>query len=158
MRIKKVKKTKEDKVFIVFEKRTKAGGYDEYSMACSEKALPEFYEAINNLSQYVVDMCELPRDFQDRIMVKGVSYSYGGESDTMGATIVAQLRLRESITDLNLNTPHKTQEYYNDNDNGDPMTLLSGDCANDLIDLQEECVKYINGDRAQEDMFKREAA
>ena len=154
MRIKKVKITKEDRVSISFEKRNKKQEYDEYSMTCSEKAAPSFYSRLNDLRRHVVDMCELPLNYLDRITVRGASFSYGGDTATMGATIISRMQLKDSITDINLNTPHKTEEYYNDSENGDPMTLLSGDCVNDLIEVQEQCIKYINGEREQGDLFK----
>jgi hypothetical protein len=56
-RILKVKITKEEKVMIVFEQRA-GDQWDEYSLTCSEKALPSFYQAIQGLAPHVIEMCE----------------------------------------------------------------------------------------------------
>jgi len=156
IRIKKVKITSEDKISMVYEKQSKIGGWDEYSFACSEQARPEFYKAMDNLAVHVIDMCELPENYLPRIKVRGVSFSYGGEAQVMGATISAQMELEMSHSNLNLNTPHKASEMYSDSP-PDPMQLLSTGCVQDLLNLQRECEAYINGDRAQASMFNNVA-
>lgn len=71
MRIRKVRITKENKVSMVYEKKTRNGGWDEYSLTCSEEARPGFYKAIENLAPHVVEICELPKDYLKRIRVRG---------------------------------------------------------------------------------------
>ncbi|MCK9326537.1 MAG: hypothetical protein M0P69_13685 [Bacteroidales bacterium] len=154
MRIKKVKLTKERKILINYDAQSKNGLWDEYSMTCSEQARPEFYAAMEALGAHVVEMCELPENYLAKIKVKGVSFSYAGEKEgVMGATISAQMELKNSHPDLNLNTPHKAEAMYNENTPDDDKQLLSGDCVEALESLQEECKAYISGDRAQEALF-----
>lgn len=152
MRIKKVKITKEEKIYMVYEQMSKNGFQDEYSFTCSEPARPEFYKAINNLTKYVIEMCELPEDYAERIIVKGVSYSYGGEAEVMGATISAQMILYESNQNLNINTPHKASDSYSEAP-ADEKQLLTSDCIEALEELQRECKLYIKGERAQGNLF-----
>lgn len=152
MRIKKVKITNEKKVSMVYEKQSKTGVWDEYSFTCSEDARPEFHQAMNKLALHVIEMCELPDTYLTKITVCGVSFSYAGEKQVMGATISAQMSLDYSYQNLNLNTPHKASDSYSDNP-PDEMQILSSQCISDLRSLQEECVAYINGDRAQATMF-----
>lgn len=154
MRIRKVKITKEKKITMVYEQKSKKGWWDEYSFTCSEDARPEFYEAMEALAEHVIEMCELPESYLDRIKVRGVSYSYGGEDETMGATISASMKLDNSYQELNLTTPHKASEMYNPSSLEDEMQLLTGDCVDALDVLQEECELYIQGDRAQGNLFK----
>jgi hypothetical protein len=153
MRIKKVKVTKEKRINMVYETKSKRGYWDEYSFTCSEEARPEFYTVLSELAQDVIEMCELPSDYIDRITVRSVSYSYGGENNTMGATISAGMKLDNSYQDLNLNTPHKASAMYNSDTPDDEMQLLSSDCIERLEALQEECEAYIKGDRAQGSLF-----
>lgn len=153
MRIKKVKITSEKKIAMVYEQQSKNGFWDEYSFTCSEDARPEFYKAIEKLAEHVIDMCELPDNYLPKIKARGVSYSYGGEAEVMGATISAQMELENSYQNLNINTPYKASDSYNDNP-PDEMQILSNECIRDLENLQEECMAYINGDRAQTSMFK----
>jgi hypothetical protein len=134
---------------MVYEKQSNMGVWDEYSLSCSEAAKPSFYEALEKLAAHVVEMCELPEEYEDRIKVKGVSFSYGGENEVMGATISAQMELENSYQNLNINTPHKASDMYAPNAEPDEMQLLTSDCIEDLEKLQDECRAYIKGDRAQ---------
>lgn len=151
MRIRKVKITKYDQISIVFEDGP--DNRDEYSLTCRDKARPEFYEALDALREHVIEMCELPEEYLDRITVKGVTFSYGGEFETMGATISASMELENSYQDLNINTPHKASAMYCPTTPDDPNQLLSGDCIEALEALQYECEAYIKGDREQGSLF-----
>lgn len=155
MRIRKVKITKENKVSMVYEKQTRNGGWDEYSLTCSEEARPEFYQSIEKLAPHVIEMCELPKAYLERIKVRGVSFSWSGEKErVMGATISAAMELKDSHPNLNINTPHKAEAMYNENTPDDEKQLLSSDCVDVLEYLQTECRAYINGERAQASIFK----
>lgn len=153
LRIKKVKLTKEKKIMMLYEKQVTSYSWDEYQFTCSEEAMPTFYKALSDLNEHVIEMCELPESYIDRITVKGVSYSYGGENETMGATISASMRLNNANCDLNINTPHKASEPYNEGGQEDENQLLSGDCVDCLNVLAAECEEYINGKRAQGNLF-----
>lgn len=152
MRIKKVKITSDDKVAVSYDQQSKTGSWDEYSFTCSEKARPEFYEALNALAPHVIEMCELPEDYLSRIKVRGVAFSYGGEKQVMGATIIAQMELFYSNTDLNINTPHKASDSYNDQP-ADENQLLTDECIDALDVLCDEVKLYIQGERAQLRLF-----
>lgn len=152
--MKKVKVTKEGKIFLIWEREIQSGNYDEYSMQCSDQARPEFYNAMTALNKHVVDMCELPDSYLDRITTKSVSFSYGGDEQVMGATISASMKLENSPAGLNLNTPHKACDSYNpEQPVEDPALLLSEKCVDDLDTLMDEAELYINGDRAQMNLF-----
>lgn len=153
MRMKKVKITNEKKIHMIYEVITKNGLVDEYQFTCSDPARPEFYEVFKKLAPHVIDMCELPDGYLDRITVKSVSFSYGGEKEVMGATISASMELHYSNCGLNLNTPHKASDSYSDGP-ADEKQLLSEECVRDLIKLCVECELYINGDRAQGKLFE----
>lgn len=152
LRMKRARVTSENRINMIFEKKNQAGVWDEYSITCSDRARPEFYEALKNLSPHVVEMCELPEGYLGRIKVRGVSFSYGGEKEVMGATITAQMKLNHSNCDLNLNTPHKASDSYSDSA-PDENQLLSAHCIDALETLCGECELYINGDRAQSNLF-----
>lgn len=152
MRIKKVKITKDNKINIVYEKSVNSG-WDEYSFTCSDEPRPELYEALKALAPHVIEMCELPESYLPRIDVRGVSFSYGGQNEVMGATIIAQMALDNSHVALNLNTPHKASEPYNPEGPADEMQLLSNECVEALGELCDEVERYIKGDRAQQSLF-----
>lgn len=148
MRINKVKVTKEGKVAIEYQ-IPKGAGFDDYSLRCSEKAMQSFYDAMYALRESVVKLCEFPEEFTDRIHVKGVSFSYGGESQTMGAVIVAHLILNLSDGNLNINTPHKAVEMYNPDAEVREEAVFDEDTIGCLEQLEAEAIKYVNGERAQ---------
>lgn len=153
VKIKKFKVTKTNKISISYDfYNKKAETWDEYSLICSDNPRPELTLALAKLSIHVVDMCELPENYSNRIKVTGVSFSYGGEEEVMGAVLISQMDLENSNTSLNLNTPHKASGSYNDQE-PDPMQVLSGDCVDDLLVLCEEIEKYIKGERAQLSLF-----
>jgi hypothetical protein len=152
LRIKKVKVTKEKRILIMYEKKGKNGWWDEYSLTCSEDARPEFHQTLRDLRTHVLDMCELPENYLDRLTVRGVSFSYGGEAEVMGATISASMELYESNQGLNINTPHKAEDSYCDAP-ADPKQLLDAKCIKCLDRLMEESELYIQGDRAQGSLF-----
>lgn len=153
IRMKKVKVTKDDKIMMMYEKLVR-GNWDEYQFTSSERAKPDFYNAIKKLAPHVIELCELPEDYLDRIMVRGVSFSYGGMEEVMGATISAAMKLDRSNCDLNLNTPHKPSAPYNP-EQEEPMDdqCLSDQCIACLENLCFEAEDYIDGDRAQINLF-----
>lgn len=99
-------------------------------------------------------MCELPDNYLKRITVRGVSFSYGGDAEVMGATISASMKLDYSYQELNINTPHKASAMYSADTPEDEKQLLSGECIDALERLQDECRAYIGGERAQVKLFK----
>lgn len=152
MQIKKVKVTKDNKISMIYEQKSKSGfTWDEYSFTCSEEARPGFYRALKDLAQDVIAMCELPGSYLDKITVKGVSFSYA--EGIMGAVITSSMSLDKSYQGLNLNTPHKASAMYNPDTPADDMQLLDSKCIERLETLQEEAEVYIKGDRAQGTLF-----
>lgn len=157
MRIKKVKVNKAGKIIMEWEQQAKSGsGWDEYSFCCSEDARPEFHDALKVLAQDVIEMCELPDNYLEKITVKGVSFSWS--QDIMGAVIVASMKLDKSHQSLNLNTPHKASEMYNPDTPEDEKQLLSSECYERLEVLLQESELYIQGERAQGTLFPVEVS
>lgn len=152
-RLKKIKFTNEGKVTVAYEIQVN-GAWDEFAMTSSEAPDISFTKALKDLACHVVEMCELPESHLERINVKGVSFSYGGEKQVMGATIVAVMRLRKSNVDLNLNTPHKAAGSYSDGE-ADPKQLFSEKCVKALESVEREAFGFVDGVRAQADLFKR---
>ena len=133
-------------------------GYaDKYTMKCSERPRPELGKAFMDLGVEVIQLCELPDNYLDRIIVRSVSLNYGGKQETMGATITAQMELYHSNCPLNLNTPNKPVEPYNTDCDYDDDTYakmcLSGDCIDKLETLIKEAELYVDGKRAQGSLF-----
>jgi hypothetical protein len=102
LKFKKIKLTREGKVQIEYEERNAKGTMDEYSFSCSDEPKASFREAMNDLAQDVIEICELSEDYLNRIRISGISLSWGGENETMGAVIIASMMLEKSNGNLNL--------------------------------------------------------
>jgi hypothetical protein len=155
MRIRKIKLVKGDKIHIVYEQRNRNGSWDEFSLTSADEAAPAFHEALEILNKDVITIGELPEKLVAKIAMKGVSFSYGGENDTLGAVLTAEMILKNSNSGLVLNTPHKITEFYGDKESGDQKSLLPSGCAARLDAMIKEGEKYVKGNRAQTDMFDK---
>ena len=143
-------------VFVAYEQ-----GANEYSMKCNEMPRAEFVQALIELQEEVIRMCELPDEYLDRITVKSVSLNYGGKKETMGATITASMELFYSNAPLNLNTPNKPVEPYADGEYDDEALekmCLSEECVEKIFILINEANLYVDGKRAQGSLFDNSAA
>jgi hypothetical protein len=143
-----------DKIYIEYE-NPNGSNFDSFVIKSNDKAAPSFYEALQGLGKDVVDMCEFQDSDIALTLVRGVSFSYGGDDDTMGATITATKKLLNSNAPLNINTPHKAEKFYSGS--GDPKQLLDPDCVRRLKVLIEEAAQFVGGVRAQLDVFAKAA-
>ena len=152
MIIKKVKYdgTKVNIEYAIEKKQVK----DVFTLESTEKPLPEFRNALNDLKPFFEEICELPAGYSDNIEVRGVSFSYGGENDTMGATITGLKPLKTANAPLVINTPHLPSEDYSGNN--DMAKTLPSDSIYYLNELQRQAERFIDGEREpdkQESLF-----
>lgn len=154
MKIKKIKLTKEGKIYFLFELPNSKGSMDEYSITSSEEPLSEFNETFQSLNEFVIEICELPKGDIDNIDIRGVSLSYNTATDgkeVMGVVITAQKKLLYSSCPLNLNTPHKITRFYAEH--GDEKQLMPEGCEKALRRLFDAAEKFVKGNRMQMDVF-----
>lgn len=137
-------------------------GYaDKYTMKCNELPRPDMVLAFDELREEARLLCELPEDYLRRIDVRSVSLNYGGKNETMGATITARMKLEYSNAPLNLNTPNKPVEPYSDGNYDDEVLekmCLRSKCVDKLYALIEAANYYVDGQRAQGNLFDNSAA
>ena len=147
MRIKKVKYDKKEKRVLISYEEKGADGYDNYTLDSEDAPNPSLLKSLSDLASDVLYLCEIQgkQDFQ--VEVRSISFSYGGDKEVMGATISAGIALERSYCPLNVNTPHKASESYSEHE--DPKQLLDESTIIKLKLVQEEAIKFINGDRAQ---------
>lgn len=145
IRIKKVKKNSKGVVTIHFQ-RPNGDEWDDFTMACKSPPHPDFLAAFAALVPNVIEICELPQDYTDGLVVSGVSFSYKDE-DNMGAVITAQKTLKTHPAPFILNTPHKPVAPYAEG--GDDSACLTSSCVMSLEHLQDEAMAYIGGKRGQ---------
>ena len=129
---------------------------DKYTMKCNELPRPDMVMAFDALREEARLLCELPEDYLQRIDVRSVSLNYGGKQETMGATITARMKLEYSNGPLNLNTPNKPVEPYveaNYDDETYAKMCLRSECVDKLEKLIDEANYYVDGQRAQGNLF-----
>ena len=146
LRWKKIKRDSVNRVHLEYEQRN-GKTWDEHMMTSADEPAKAFPEAMNALAEHVLDICELPAEWLNRIRVSGVSFSYGGDAEVRGATLIATRRL-DHANPMNLITPHKPEDSYSGNE-VEPETLLSPACVRALDALCEAAQAYLNGARAQ---------
>ena len=130
---------------------------DKYTMKCNELPRPEMTKAFDDMREEARLLCELPPDYLQRIEVRSVTLNYSGKQETMGATISARMKLEYSNAPLILNTPNKPvqpyQEGYYDEETLEKM-CLRGQCTGKLAKLIDEAHYYVDGIRAQGNLFE----
>jgi len=145
-------KCKDEKITIHYEQsRDDREDKDKFTLESFDRAKAEFYQHLELLKSSVIEICELPAYFLDRIRVIGVSFSW--TDDIMGATITALIKLNHSNAPLVINTPHKPETAYSES--GDDSNVLPVNAIQDLSNLLRVAQAYIDGerDRKQLDMF-----
>jgi hypothetical protein len=152
MRILKVKARKPDGLIVEFEKKNGEGKWNHYTMDCVEPPAPEVPRALADLAQDVTTLCELPEETL-AMTVTGVSFSYGGEREIMGATIIARRNLQSANSPMNVLTPHKSVEPYAEGGHIDEKAIFDENVAGRLYVLHDSVVDYVNGKRLQISLF-----
>jgi hypothetical protein len=127
-------------------KQIEDGTSVDSTVVSSERARPELYDALANMSTHVVKLCELPNSWQPEIEIRGVTFS---EADgIMGATITALRPVKASNAPFVVNTPH-TLEASPD-DAAPSGKHLTSQAVRDLKILIKEATEFVKGKRAQQ--------
>jgi hypothetical protein len=147
-----VKVSYDQKKVLVRYEQPRAGDADEFEIVCKDKPAPEFVAALVALRKHVAEICELGDLYCKDLEVRGASFSYAGEGEVMGATITALKKVTTARSPLVLNTPHLPSEPYTEDDkSGTPC--LSDEAVGALDDLCLRALEYVDGKRAQVEMF-----
>lgn len=143
----KVKRGKGDRITVSYEvQREDTESWDQFSVSTSDQPRTSFLQAFDELLETALDICELPEEYGEAMKVTGVSFSYGGEMEVMGAVITCQKELATANCPLVVNTPHLPSEDYSEEGNCptlDPVSITR------LENLGTEAIAYAQGKRAQ---------
>jgi len=107
---------------------------------------------MQKMAHHIVQICELPEDDVNKIEARSVSLSYG--EDGSGVVISGIKELESNVSPMCLNTPYKPENAP------EGMEECAMSCAlqDDIEKLCEEAFRYINGDRAQQNLFTDQEA
>lgn len=147
-----VKKTSWDgKRVLVRWEVSRIDGIDEFEMSSADQPAEELTAALVALRPRVAEICQLPEAYCADMEIRGASFSYGGEGRVMGATITALKPVTTANAPLVLNTPHLASDSYTED--GEADKALSTAAIGALENLHVEALRYVDGHRAQRDLF-----
>ncbi len=138
-----------DRIKLAWQQLNGENTWDDYSISCVERARPEFYETMQALAAHLLEVCEITTT--NPVEVNGVSLAYGGEAETMMVTLTAKIKLENSTTPLCINTPCKPCGLLHENDTGE--NVLYADAVDAIQEVINEAETYLDGDRAQGELF-----
>jgi hypothetical protein len=127
----------------------------EIFFKCAEPPAEEFEAALKRLAPHVRTILELPADYcEDRIEITGASFSLS-KGGIEGAVISGYVKLDTAGSPFSFNTPHLSFAPYDEQAN---QPLMPDEAQADLIVLRTEVQAYLDGKRAQADLFDGKAA
>lgn len=128
------------------ERRTSLKSLDGYH--------PDLDGAFDALASEVREILEWPSSLYGNSMrVTGVSWSMSEKTQVEGAVISAQAQLDGSNSPFCFNTPFLPFDLYNEENEEQPV--MPDGAQDALTALRDEVQKYIDGKRAQGDLFQR---
>lgn len=157
-------------VLLEYEKLNQNGEWDEYGFKSRQDPHIDFIKALDGLVPVQVAMCELVHDdmmdedgpyYQQELVkhdARGVTLSYSKDDEEQtvtGVTITSLRRLNNANGPLTLNSPHKFDRGHNEQTGDDIM--MSEDDMEIVFALCRQAQSYIDGKRAQMDMFAQES-
>lgn len=130
------------------------GKEDYYTIRSGDIPLPSFQNNLLRLRPAVVEILELPNTDEEvkKITIDKVSFDYSGEESTMGAVISGRRELKLSGAKMAINTPHKFAKKAK----GQSSAVFDKKTIELLENLQTEAIKYIEGERQQGELFKKD--
>ena len=126
--------------------------WDNHTLTCADPPRPELLNCMQKMSKHIVEICEFPETDVNKIEARSISISYGEEGS--GLVISGVKDLENNASPMCINTPYKP-EFAPD---GMEHCAMSAELQDDLVELCEEGMRYINGDRAQQNLFEEQNA
>jgi hypothetical protein len=138
--ITKVKHSKGETKILWNESRREQEELIEHEMTCTEMPRPELLDAIKAFIPYVLEICELPKDYAERMSVSAIHLNQcvQDDIDVVGLVVTAQKSLARTQAPMIINTPFLA-------DPGWPHYMPK------VVErLEAEALKFRNGNRAQQ--------
>lgn len=148
----KISKIKVDKKFhamtINYSGSNKKGG-KETTYTGYEEMLDKKYDLIQSLKYPVMEILEFPEDWEDSIVVTGISLNYDTENDALRGMVVTMQKDVENLNcPLNINTPFIKFSNYVDDFSPFPVeeSCWDYDTSNTINQIINNAYLYICGD------------
>jgi len=145
MKIVSVKQTN-DGITIVYQQHVGTNGSRTITLSSEDEPRPEFSEAVQALRPFLRSICEFSTEYASEIIIVGVAFKTNSAGNK--SAIIKAMRPMAVGTPLNISTPSRMMDTEED----DAPTMLSADAVIALEALEDEAVKYIKGDRMQQQL------
>jgi hypothetical protein len=151
MRISKAK-LKDDQLYVELES-TDEDTERKTSLRSLGGVHPDLDMAFLMLHPHVREILEWPDHLYDaRLTITGVSWSFSETTGVEGATMVCQAEIDTCNSPFCFNTPHLPFSQYCEDGNA---PIMPPDAVDALNALRAEVQAYLDGKRAQGDLFQR---
>lgn len=117
----------------------------EQTLTSHDDPRPEFVTALQALTAWVVDVCDLPADYAEDMRITGVSLSPG---EYGGCVVTALKSVSGANAPVVINTPHVPETPTSENGPSLPAAVCEM-----LASLEGEADKFWRGERAQAELF-----
>ena len=125
----------------------------ETTFKSSEDPHGDLLDALAALERHIRTILGWPDSYaKDCIKITGVSFSYNDEFDVEGAVISGQVSIDTADAPFVFNTPHLPYDQYSPTG---VSKLMPTEAQQALRTLQDEAVSFVEGKRAQGDMFQK---
>lgn len=130
----------------------KGGETHDHEVTAKAPPHPDFVTALKALREDVINICELPISYESGLRVQSVTMSRSEKTGIEGAVVTALKTLASASSPLVLNTPYLVD------DPAAETGAMTREMASRLSDLRFEAERYIEGKRAQGELFTPSAA
>lgn len=135
----------------VTEEGPKRADQHEHRVTSFELPHPSFVEAMQAFVQPCLELLELPEDYDEGITVSGLSITYEDERGR-GLVVTLQKKLAGAPSPLIFNTPYLPEQ------GGEHGMSLPHDLLACLDEAEAAAGRFLQGERAQADLFSGKAA
>lgn len=121
----------------------------EITLRSFEQPAASFDDALRAFVDLVLTLLKLPDAYRENFRVTGLSVNYEEADERMGLVVTCQKQLPDANAPLVLNTPHLREPI--EGETGPGFFIAGWESALDTA--LGEAVKFVNGTRAQRDLF-----
>ncbi|MBR2216492.1 MAG: hypothetical protein IJ849_12170 [Selenomonadaceae bacterium] len=141
-------KCKDGEWKIAWQRRnSKTDQYDKLELTSKDMAREELDKTMQKMGSHIEEICELPQVSLGKPIVLGIAVSYDDNHENAYMVITASIDMTNNNSPWIINTPVKSVHPGKDMPESYCMTA---ECYKDLLALEDEALKYIHGERAQQ--------
>lgn len=129
---------------------SEAEEHQSHSVVCQERPRPAFDKALQAFLPFLLQIIGAPAEWKDKTEVTGISLNKE-EDRRRGVIITARRKCPFGNAPIAINTPHLRESLDDTKETGSNF-LLPG-MADAIDTMCEEAQSYLDGDRAQGELF-----